>query len=151
VIVSFAGYLILLRGRVFSVGDRITIGGVRGDVVELGFMQTTVMEMGEAPGEQAAPPAVWVSARQHTGRLVRVTNDRIFDSPVYNYTREFPFLWEEIHLPVKFDADRARAERILLDAARRHTAPIAERARPMAQAFARRYPLRETPDVEPHV
>jgi small-conductance mechanosensitive channel len=35
VITSVAGYLIILRGRPFTVGDRITMGGVRGDVVAL--------------------------------------------------------------------------------------------------------------------
>ncbi len=67
VITSFAGYLIILRGKSFNIGDRITVGGGRGDVVALGFMQTTVMEMGEPSGEQSAPPADWVEARQYTG------------------------------------------------------------------------------------
>src|SRR5436305_6129295 len=97
VVTAFAGYLVILRGKTFTVGDRITMGGVRGDVVALGFMQTTIMEMGQPPGEQADPPAMWVQARQYSGRIVRVTNDKIFDTPVYNYTRQFPFVWEEMH------------------------------------------------------
>jgi small-conductance mechanosensitive channel len=36
---------------------------------------------------------------------------------VYNFTREFPFIWEELRIGIAFDADHARAERILLDAA----------------------------------
>lgn len=128
VITSFAAYLIILRGRVFTVGDRITMGGVRGDVVSLGFMQTTVMEMGEPPGERADPPATWVAARQYTGRIVRVTNDKIFDSPVYNYTRSFPYLWEEIHIPIKYGDDYQRVEQILLDVARKHTSEIEQKA-----------------------
>lgn len=44
-------------------------------------------------------PAVWVNSRQYTGRLVTVTNGAIFNEPVYNYTRDFPYLWEEIVLP----------------------------------------------------
>ncbi|HEU4564113.1 MAG TPA: mechanosensitive ion channel domain-containing protein [Gemmatimonadaceae bacterium] len=151
VITSFAAYLIILRGRVFTVGDRITMGGVRGDVVALGFMQTAVMEMGEPPPVQSAEPAVWVTARQYTGRIVRVTNDKIFDSPVYNYTREFPYLWEEIRLPVKYQADRARAESILLDAARRHTADIAPRAEHALAEMRRRYFLPEETALEPRV
>jgi hypothetical protein len=79
VITSFAAYCIVLRGRVFTVGDRITIGGIRGDVVALGFMQTTVMEMGEPAGARESQPRGWVAARQYTGRLVRVTNDKIFE------------------------------------------------------------------------
>jgi small-conductance mechanosensitive channel len=151
VITSFAAYLIILRGRLFAVGDRITMAGVRGDVVDLGFMQTTVMEMGQPPGDGPGEVGAWVHARQFTGRIVRVTNDKIFDSPVYNFTREFPYMWEEIHLPIKYDADRARAESILLDAARRLTGPIVEEARPAIEATRKAYPLRVEPGLEPRV
>jgi small-conductance mechanosensitive channel len=63
---------------------------------------------------------VWVKSRQFTGRIVTVTNDKIFDAPVFNYTREFPYLWEELTLPVSYGDDRALVKRILLDAAHRH-------------------------------
>ena len=49
VVTSIAGYFVILRGRTFNVGDRITMGGVRGDVIALGFIQTTIMEMGNPP------------------------------------------------------------------------------------------------------
>ena len=96
------------------------MGGVRGDVVALGFFQTTIMEMGQPPAVQSADPAVWVQSRQFTGRIVTVANSKIFDEPVYNYTREFPFIWEEMRLPIAYRDDRARAEQILLEAARKH-------------------------------
>ncbi|HEY8310480.1 MAG TPA: mechanosensitive ion channel domain-containing protein, partial [Gemmatimonadaceae bacterium] len=151
VITAFAGYLIILRGKSFTVGDRITIGGVRGDVVALGFMQTTVLEMGEAPGEQSAPPAQWVTARQYTGRIVRVTNDKIFDSPVYNYTREFPYMWEELRIPVGYKSDRNRAEQILLDVGRRQTAQTVDEARAAMESLHKKYTIPGSTDTEPHV
>jgi small-conductance mechanosensitive channel len=151
VITAFAAYLIILRGRIFSVGDRITIGGVRGDVVSLGLMQTTVMEMGEPPHAQSGDPTVWVNGRQYTGRLIQVTNDRIFDTPVYNYTREFPFMWEELVLPVKYGADRARAESILLDAARRHTESFVVEATPAFERLRARFLIAESAALEPRV
>ncbi len=120
VIVSLAAYFVILRGDTFGVGDRITLGGVRGDVVRLGFLRTTIMEMGQPPSVAAAAPAVWVNSRQYTGRLVTVTNGAIFNEPVYNYTRDFPYLWEELVLPVGYESDRRRAEHILLAAARDH-------------------------------
>ena len=150
VITSFAAYFIILRGRVYTVGDRITMGGVRGDVISLGFMQTTVMEMGEPPAMQEGSP-IWIEARQYTGRLVRVTNDKIFDSPVYNYTRQFPFFWEEIHLPVKYGDDRKRVEEILLSAARRHTAPYIDAARTAVQDLRGSYTLPEEIELDPRV
>jgi uncharacterized membrane protein YvlD (DUF360 family) len=79
VIVSLAAYFVILRGDTFGVGDRITLGGVRGDVVKLGFLKTTIMEMGQPPAVESADPAVWVHSRQYTGRLVTVTNGVIFD------------------------------------------------------------------------
>lgn len=131
VIVSFAAYFVILRGDTFGVGDRITLGGVRGDVVKLGFLKTTIMEMGQPPSASSADPAVWVHSRQYTGRLVTVTNGVIFAEPVFNYSRDFPYLWEEIALPIAYDADRDAVERILLAAARAHAVvddPGADRA-----------------------
>ncbi|HZT58686.1 MAG TPA: mechanosensitive ion channel domain-containing protein, partial [Pyrinomonadaceae bacterium] len=81
VITSIAAYFIILRSRTFTVGDRIAMGGVRGDVIALGFIQTTIMEMGEPPPVQPAEPPVWVKSRQYTGRIVTVTNDKIFEQP----------------------------------------------------------------------
>lgn len=120
VVTSIAGYFVILRGSTFTVGDRISMGGVRGDVMRLGFIQTTIMEMGQPPSVAGADPAMWVRSRQFTGRIVSVTNSKIFSEPVFNYTREFPFIWEEMAIPITYQADRARAERILLDAARAH-------------------------------
>ena len=124
VITSFAGYFVILRGKTFTVGDRISMGGVRGDVIALGFMQTTIMEMGQPPSVQSADPAMWVKSRQFTGRLVTVSNSNIFDQPVYNYTRDFPFIWEELTLPVRYQDDAAKAEAILLDAAAQHAVKV---------------------------
>ncbi len=121
VITAVAGYVIILRGKTFNVGDRIVMGGVRGDVINLSFMQTQIMEMGQPPQVDAnTDPAMWVHSRQFTGRIVTVTNDKVFDEPVYNYTHEFPYIWEEVRLPIRYQDDRTRAEHVLLEAARRH-------------------------------
>jgi small-conductance mechanosensitive channel len=126
VITSFAGYLLIMRGGTFSVGDRISMGGIRGDVVTLGFMQTTILEMGQPPAVQGAEPAMWVKSRQFTGRIVTVTNDKIFEEPVYNYTRDFPFIWEEITIPVKYTADYSAVEKLMEACACRHSEEIME-------------------------
>src|SRR4051812_106604 len=151
VVTAFAAYLIILRGRIFNVGDRITIGGVRGDVVALDFMQTTVMEMGQAPDEQGDEPSMWVHGRQYSGRLVRITNDKLFDSPIYNFTREFPYLWEEIRIPISYKDDRATAEHILLEVANRHTAPKVDAAMTAFAGLQERYRMVRDYDLRPRV
>jgi small-conductance mechanosensitive channel len=150
VITAFAGYFVILRGDTFSVGDRITMGGVRGDVIKLGFIKTTIMEMGQPPAVQAAEPAQWVKSRQYTGRIVTVTNDKVFDEAIYNYTRDFPYLWEELTLPIAYRDDRARTEEILLEVARRHTVAKEDMPAEALQAMQSKYFVRGV-DVEPTV
>lgn len=139
VVTAVAGYVVILRGKTFNVGDRITMGGVRGDVIGLGFIQTTIMEMGQPPPVQDAAPAMWVQSRQYTGRVVTVSNARIFDEPVYNYTHDFPYIWEELTLPIAYAADRAQAERILQEVAERHTVALSALSQEALQEMQRRY------------
>jgi len=121
VITAVAGYFVILRGKTFNVGDRIVMGGVRGDVIGLSFMQTRIMEMGQPPKvDEQTQPAMWVHSRQFTGRIVTVTNDKVFDEPVYNYTHEFPYIWDEINLPIHYSEDYSTVDKLLLDAARKH-------------------------------
>jgi small-conductance mechanosensitive channel len=150
VITAIAAYFVLLRGKTFNVGDRITMGGVRGDVIGLGFIQTTIMEMGEPPAEQSDAPGMWVRARQYTGRIVTVTNDKIFDQPVYNYSRDFPYIWEEMQIPVSYKDDRKAAERILLEVAAAEAVKISELSEPALRELERRYVVRRS-DLRPRV
>ncbi|MGI4827426.1 MAG: mechanosensitive ion channel family protein [Janthinobacterium lividum] len=150
VITSFAGYFVILRGKTFNVGDRITMGGVRGDVIALNFIQTVIMEMGQPPSVQNADPGMWVESRQYTGRIVTVTNSKIFDEPVYNYTRDFPFLWEEMHIPISYNDDFQVVEQIMLDAASRETVKIEELAQPTLKMLEDKYSIHSA-DVSPKV
>ena len=143
VVTSIAGYFVILRGNTFTVGNRISMGGVRGDVMRLGFIQTTIMEMGQPPSVQGADPAMWVHSRQFTGRIVTVSNSKIFAEPVFNYTRDFPFIWEEMAIPITYAADRGRAEAILLEAARLHATEA------NAMAAEKKEELKERFEVEP--
>ncbi|CAN5445233.1 hypothetical protein BH20VER3_BH20VER3_22310 [soil metagenome] len=150
VVTAFAGYMVILRGNTFSVGDRIAMGGVRGDVIALGFLQTTIMEMGQPPSVQNADPAVWIRSRQYTGRVVTVSNRQIFEEPVFNYTRDFPYLWEEITIPVSYRDDRTKVEEILLEVAHRHTVQVSEVSHEALQTMRERYFVKDA-EFEPTV
>jgi len=150
VITATAGYFVILRGKTFTLGDRIVMGGVRGDVIALSFMQTTIMEMGQPPGEQGDEPSMWVKSRQYTGRIVTISNAKIFDEPVYNYSREFPFLWEEMSIPVRYGDDRKKVESILLETARKYTFDIEKMSDEDRHELRRRYAMPVT-KTEPKV
>ena len=95
VIASAAGWLAIIFARFFSVGDRVQISGVRGDVIDIGILRTTLMDCGE-----------WVGGDQYNGRIVRIANSAVFKDPVFNYSADFPFLWDEIRIPVTYSSDR---------------------------------------------
>lgn len=150
-VTSIAGYYTILSTNNFTVGDRITMGGVRGDVIALNFIQTTIMEMGQPPSASASSdPGMWVASRQFTGRIVSVSNSMIFDSPVYNYTRDFQFIWEEIHLPITYTADRVNAEKVMLDVAKANTLKIEDLAQPELDRLYQKFSINPQ-DLDPKV
>jgi small-conductance mechanosensitive channel len=102
VIASVAGRLAISFSSFYSVGDRVQLGGIKGDVIDIGLLRTTLMECGE-----------WIKSDLYTGRIVRVANSFIFKEPVFNYSGDFPFLWDEITIPVKHGSDHVLARNIL--------------------------------------
>ena len=150
VVTALAGYVVIMRGKTFGIGDRIVMGGVRGDVVRLDFTQTTILEMGQPPPVQKDEPAMWVQSRQYTGRVVTVSNARVFDEPIFNYTRELPYIWEEMVIPIGYKADREAVERMLIDVAQRHTGNLQEISDEDRKELARRYIVGSL-DVQPRV
>lgn len=150
VITAIAGYFVILRGKNFTVGDRIVMGGVRGDVVALGFIQTTIMEMGQPPPVENAEPAMWVHSRQFTGRIVTVNNGQIFIEPIFNYTRDFPYIWEELQVPISYQGNRKRAEEILLDSTRRHALTLEKLGNGAAKHLEDKFHVQPI-DIDPKV
>jgi small-conductance mechanosensitive channel len=134
VIGAFAGWVNIMSGRIFRVGDRVQMGGVRGDVIDVTPLRTKIMEMG-SPSDNDA----WVRGRQYTGRIVAVSNKATFSEPVYNYSAVFDFIWEEIAIPVSYDCDWKQAEAILSEEVGR-LARSAEARRALTEMQAR-YPV----------
>jgi small-conductance mechanosensitive channel len=146
-ILSFAGYFVIVFGKVFDLGDRIQIGDVRGDVLDIGLFKTTVMEMGVPPA-LLPDPNNWITSRQYTGRVVTFTNSAVFDSATFNYSRMFDFLWEEIRIPLHYEEDHGRAEAIAIAAARDVSTGVVDDARGQLHRLRQQFPL-QAADLEP--
>jgi len=101
VIASVAGWLAIIFGSFYSTGDRVQLGGIKGDIIDIGVLRTTIMETGQ-----------WVDGDLYNGRIVRVANSFVFKEPVFNYSGDFPFLWDEIKIPIMYGSDYKRAEEI---------------------------------------
>ena len=143
VIGALAGWFNIMTGRIFRVGDRIQMGGVRRDVIDVTLLRTRLMEIGSPIDD-----GMWIKGRQHTGRVVSISNKKTFTEPVFNYSALFDFIWEELTLPVPFDADWHTAERILAEEAERISR--IEGAEEGMRAMRRRFPVPET-ELRPRV
>lgn len=139
VIGSFAGYLNIVSGGIYRIGDRVCIGNVVGDVMDISILRTTVMEIGE-----------WVKADQYTGRIVTVANRVVFSDPVYNYTQHWGYLWDEIMIPVTYDSNWKRAAEIMLEHGQQYTSELHADAEAKLNKMIGRYPLQQT-QVEPTI
>lgn len=137
VIGSFAGYLNIITGNLFRIGDRVRIGNVVGDVLDISMLRTTVMEIGE-----------WVKADQYTGRIVTVANRVVFSDPVFNYTQHWHYLWDEITIPITYDSDWRRAGELMLEHGQEYSSDLQAEAQAELGEMVRIYLVHETP-VEP--
>ena len=105
-ILSIAGSFYIFFVRVYKPGDRIEINGIKGDVIDIDSIYTSMMEIGE-----------WVSSDNYSGRIVKLSNSFVFKGPVYNYSQDFPFVWDEFNLPIRYGSDIDLAKSIVIEIA----------------------------------
>jgi small-conductance mechanosensitive channel len=134
---SLAAGLNIWLGNIYRIGDRVRVGEVVGDVMDISLFRTTVMEVGE-----------WVKADQYTGRVVTVANRTVWVSPVYNFTKHWGYLWDEITLPITYESDWQRAAELILEHGQTYTEELQADAEAKLNRIIDRYPLKDT-KVEP--
>ncbi len=139
VIASFAGWFAINFAGFYKSGDRVQLGGIKGDVIDISFLRTTLMEVGE-----------WVNADLYSGRTVRVANSFVFKEPVFNYSGEFPFLWDEITIPVMYGSDYHLAREILERLSNDEIGEYAKQANISWEDFSKHF-LLEDAVIEPLV
>jgi small-conductance mechanosensitive channel len=108
-ILSVAGSFYIFFVRVYKPGDRIEINGIKGDVIDIDSIYTTMMEIAE-----------WVSSDNYSGRIVKLSNAFVFKGPVYNYSQDFPFVWDEFNLPIRYGSDLELAKELVISVAQEH-------------------------------
>ena len=107
-ITSFIAWIYLIFRRSYLVGDRIQIKNFRGDVVEIGYLDTSILECnGDYLGNDRS-----------SGRVVRFPNSLILREEIINYSGpQTPFIWNETALQVAFTSDMEFVEKTLLEVA----------------------------------
>ena len=116
-IANFAAWAYIFYKKPFDVGDRIEINGHRGDVVDIHFLEFTILEIGN-----------WVQADQSTGRFIYIPNRRVLVEPLGNATQGWPFLWQETSIVVTFESDWQRCKVLLLEILENHVMDVVKSA-----------------------
>jgi small-conductance mechanosensitive channel len=102
VLKSVVGWLYVSSRSGVQVGSRVEVEGVKGDVIDIGVLKTTMLEVGNL-----------VFGQQSTGRIVTVPNSRMIAANVFVSSADNPFVWQEVQFVVTFESDWERAEEML--------------------------------------
>ena len=128
IIADIAGWVFILSRKPFKVGDRIQIGDIAGDVIDIRFFQFSMVEIGN-----------WVDADQSTGRIIHVPNNKVLREPLANYEIGFAYIWHEVPVLVTFESDWKKAKQILQRIADDSARHLSEGAQAQIRKAAEKY------------
>ncbi len=121
---NLAGWLYLEIRKPFKIGDRIQIGEHIGDVIDIRFLDFSILEIGN-----------WVKGDQHTGRVLVIPNARTFSTPTANYTNDCPLIWNEINFEITYESNPKRALEIVDEIAKEYVQPLTPQERELATHY----------------
>ncbi|MCD1023892.1 mechanosensitive ion channel family protein [Enterococcus sp. SMC-9] len=99
---NVAGWFLIVNKHHFRMYDRIEIGNVKGEIISVGILYFTLMEISH-----------WFDAEAPTGRTVKIPNSKILTEAVYNYNEMTPFVWKEISYNLAFESNWQLAQKII--------------------------------------
>lgn len=107
-ITSFIGWLYVIFRHPYKVGDRIEIKQHKGDVIEISYLDTTILELS----------GNYLNNDRRSGRIIKIPNSAILSHELINYSGDQePFIWNETALQIAFTSDLEFVEECLIDAA----------------------------------
>lgn len=136
-ILSIAGSFYIFFVRVYKPGDRIEMNNIKGDVIDIDSIYTTIMEMGE-----------WVSSDNYSGRIVKISNAFVFKGPIKNYSMDFPFVWDELNILVTYGSDIQLAKRLVTESAEKLLSEYSQNSKSKWEEMVQRYYI-ENATLEP--
>jgi small-conductance mechanosensitive channel len=88
-ILAFCGWFVLMGRNGIRVGDWVEIGGVGGEVVEIGVFRTWLLETGN-----------WTANGHPTGRRVSFLNGYAIHGTYFNFSTAGQWMWDEIKVSI---------------------------------------------------
>jgi small-conductance mechanosensitive channel len=141
VLVSIVGYFFLIGRYGVRVGDRVQIGNVSGEVIEMGLVRMHLMELS---GQPSLSP---------TGRVVAFANSIIFQASggLFKQIPGVNLAWHEITLSLPAKADPAAIKESLLEAVTKVIADYREDINRQAAEIQKASSTNARGEPKPHV
>lgn len=128
---NFLGWVIINSRKPLQVGDRIKIGDSIGDVLEIDWFYTTIIEVTQTNKTYG----------QSTGRLVYIPNIKTLSVEVINETNTFPYTWNELEITVTIDSNWKKAKQIIMNIAKKHLGNIEDEAKLSLDIASKTHPI----------
>ena len=112
-ITGIAGWMMVVIKRPFSIGDRIIIGGIRGDVIDITLTHIHIAEIGGI-----------VAGEENSGRITLVPNSILFEQNIINYTSQEDYILDQVTVTITHQSNLDKAIEICKNSARKITADI---------------------------
>ena len=140
VLLNIVGFFYRTTSKFVTIGDRIEIEGIRGDVIDQNLMGITMLEIG--PGDKT---------HQYTGLTIFLPNSLFLSAKIKNETSLWgDYVFHLMTVPIKADLQWEEAEKALLQAANDVSKPYIEKADEVMKAQALQQNL-DVPNIEPRV
>lgn len=105
-ITGMAAWLMVVAKRPFEIGDRVIIGSVKGDVLDITLIHIHIGEIGGT-----------ISAEESSGRIILIPNAKLFEEDIINYTKEGEDILDEVKFSVTFESNIEKAKKIAKESA----------------------------------
>lgn len=133
------GAFLRLQGHAYEIGDRISIRGMRGDVIDISMLSTTLMELSDSK-----------HGHQLTGRKIVFPNSMLLSEQVINESFLGSYQILTTNFPIPLDAKWKEKQTLLLQIAEEECAPYLEDVTEATELLAKSRSI-ELPSVEPKV
>ena len=101
-------WLILIIKKPITIGDRVTISNIKGDITNITLTHIFLNEIGGT-----------VEGEEKSGRTIMLPTSIIFDQEVINYTEKDEFILDEVTTAITYESNLEKAEQITLESVKK--------------------------------
>jgi small-conductance mechanosensitive channel len=118
-ITGIVAWLMIVIKRPFNIGDRVSIGGVKGEVYDISLTHVYIDEIGGT-----------TQSEDLSGRNIMVPNYLLFEQNIINYTMVDDFVLGEVAVDITYESNLEKAKKIVLEAGKKFSQEFLEKKEP---------------------